>query len=94
MGTALMNQFSTWERKMKKAISMVGILLIILSVFSCAGPTNQERGTKTGVLIGAGGGAALGQAIGRSTEATLLGAAIGAAVGGIAGNQIGRYGPV
>ncbi len=91
MGTALMNQFSTWERKMKKAISMVGILLIILSVFSCAGPTNQERGTKTGVLIGAGGGAALGQAIGRSTEATLLGAAIGAAVGGIAGNQIGAY---
>lgn len=71
-------------------------VMIVLSVFaaglcSCAGPTQQQRGTKTGVLIGAAGGAILGQVIGRDTEATLLGAGIGAALGGLAGNQIGAY---
>lgn len=76
---------------MKKIVSMLSILVLVVSVVSCAGPTNRDRGTKTGVLIGAGSGAALGQAIGRSTEATLIGAAIGAAVGGLAGNQIGAY---
>ena len=76
---------------MKKIICTLAILALVMSVFSCAGTSNQERGTKTGVLIGAGGAAALGQAIGRSTEATLIGAAIGAAVGGLAGNQIGSY---
>ena len=58
---------------------------------SCAGPTYQQRGAKTGVLIGAAGGAILGQVIGRNTEATLLGAGIGAAVGGLSGHQIGAY---
>ncbi len=59
--------------------------------YSCAGPTHQQRGAKTGVLIGAAGGAILGQVIGRNTEATLLGAGIGAAVGGLSGHQIGAY---
>jgi outer membrane protein OmpA-like peptidoglycan-associated protein len=60
-------------------------------LFSCAGPTHQEKGAKTGVLIGAASGAILGQVIGRDTEGTLLGAGIGAAVGGLAGHQIGAY---
>ncbi|MBN2179840.1 MAG: OmpA family protein [Deltaproteobacteria bacterium] len=76
---------------MKRVISMVAILVLAAFLISCAGATQQERGTKTGALIGAASGALLGQAIGRDTEATLLGAAIGAAAGGVAGSQIGAY---
>jgi outer membrane protein OmpA-like peptidoglycan-associated protein len=76
---------------MKKIITILISLIIAISLFSCAGPTQQERGTKTGALIGATAGALLGQAIGRNTTSTILGAGIGAAVGGISGNQIGAY---
>jgi outer membrane protein OmpA-like peptidoglycan-associated protein len=76
---------------MKKTISILVSLVFVISLISCAGPTQQERGTKTGALIGAAAGALLGQAIGRNTAATILGAGIGAAVGGISGNQIGAY---
>ena len=76
---------------MKRVISIVAILVLAAFLISCAGVTQQERGTRTGAVIGAASGALLGQAIGRDTEATLLGAAIGAAAGGIAGHQIGTY---
>ena len=76
---------------MKKTISILVSLVLVIFLISCAGPTQQERGTKTGALIGAAAGALLGQAIGRNTAATILGAGIGAAVGGISGNQIGAY---
>jgi outer membrane protein OmpA-like peptidoglycan-associated protein len=76
---------------MKKTIAIIASLLLAISLFSCAGPTQQERGAKTGALIGAADGAILGQVIGGHTESTLLGAAIGTAVGGIAGHQIGAY---
>ncbi|MGD9383909.1 MAG: OmpA family protein [Desulfobacterales bacterium] len=76
---------------MKKTIAIIGSLLLAVSLFSCAGPTQKERGAKTGALIGAAGGAILGQAIGGHTESTLLGAAIGTAVGGVSGYQIGAY---
>lgn len=76
---------------MKRTIAILVSLILVTSMLSCAGPTQQERGTKTGALIGAAGGALLGQAIGRNTTATLVGAGIGAAIGGIAGNQIGAY---
>ena len=76
---------------MKRTITILTSLFILISMFSCAGPTQQERGTKTGALIGAAGGAILGQAIGRNTTGTIIGAGIGAAIGGIAGNQIGAY---
>lgn len=67
-------------------------LLIIISLFSCAGFQNkQQQGTAVGAGAGAAVGAILGQAIGKDTESTLIGAGIGAAIGGIAGNQIGRY---
>lgn len=76
---------------MKKIIStfVVGVFMMVL--FSCAGATNQQKGTGTGALVGAGAGAILGQVIGGDTEGTLIGAGIGAAIGGIAGNQIGAY---
>ena len=72
---------------------MVALLCLGLTVFliSCAGTTHQERGVKTGAIIGAASGAILGQVIGRDTEATLLGAGIGAAVGALAGHQVGAY---
>ena len=76
---------------MKKTIAILASLILAISLFSCAGPTQQQRGAKTGALIGAAGGAILGQVIGGHTESTLLGAAIGTAVGGIAGYQIGAY---
>ena len=76
---------------MKRTISILVSLILVTFIFSCAGPTQQEKGTKTGALIGAAGGALLGQAIGRNTTATLVGAGIGAAIGGITGNQIGTY---
>ncbi len=76
---------------MKRTITILVSLVLVTFMFSCAGPTQQERGTKTGALIGAAAGALLGQAIGRNTTATILGAGIGAAVGGISGNQIGAY---
>lgn len=76
---------------MKKITSILAGLALVASIFSCAGPTQQERGSKTGALIGAAGGAILGQAIGRNTTGTLLGAGLGAIIGGISGNQIGAY---
>jgi len=76
---------------MKKIITTIASLVLAISLFSCAGPTQQERGAKTGALIGAAGGAILGQVIGGHTESTLLGAAIGTAIGGVAGHQIGAY---
>ncbi|MDL2122492.1 MAG: OmpA family protein [Deltaproteobacteria bacterium] len=76
---------------MKKSISIIIGFALAICFYSCAGPTYQERGTKTGALIGTVGGAILGQVIGRNTEATLLGAGIGAAVGGLSGHQIGAY---
>ncbi len=76
---------------MKRTIKILVSLILVTFMFSCAGPTQQESGTKTGALLGAAAGALLGQAIGRNTTATILGAGIGAAVGGISGNQIGAY---
>ena len=76
---------------MKKIIAIIAGMVLAISLFSCAGPTQKERGAKTGALIGAAGGAILGQVIGGNTESTLLGAAIGTAVGGVSGHQIGAY---
>jgi len=76
---------------MKKSISIILSLALAICFYSCAGLTSQERGTRTGALIGTVGGAILGQVIGRNTEATLLGAGIGAALGGLSGHQIGAY---
>jgi outer membrane protein OmpA-like peptidoglycan-associated protein len=76
---------------MKTITSILVGLALVISIFSCAGPTQQERGAKTGALIGAVGGALLGQAIGRNTTGTLLGAGLGALIGGVSGNQIGAY---
>lgn len=76
---------------MKKTIAIITSLLLAISLFSCAGPTQKEKGAKTGALIGAASGAVLGQVIGGHTESTLPGAAIGTAVGGISGHQIGAY---
>lgn len=72
-------------------VSKVLILVLTLSLTSCAMDTKQKQGTAVGAGLGAAAGAIIGQAIGGNTEATLIGAGIGAAVGGLAGNQIGKY---
>ena len=76
---------------MKKPIAIIASLVLAISLFSCAGPTQQEREAKTGALIGPAGGAILGQVVGGDTESTLVGAAIGTAAGGVSGHQIGAY---
>lgn len=76
---------------MKKTVSIFVILVLSMTLFSCAGATRQQKGTAVGIAIGAGIGAGLGQAIGGDTEGTLIGAGIGAVLGGIAGNQIAAY---
>lgn len=77
---------------MKKYVSILIAIVLVSSLFSCAGmQTQQEKGTAVGAGTGAAVGAILGQAIGRNTKGTLIGAGIGAAIGGIAGNQIGKY---
>jgi outer membrane protein OmpA-like peptidoglycan-associated protein len=76
---------------MKKIISILITTVFMITLLSCAGQTNQQRGSRTGVAVGAGVGAILGQVIGRNTGSTLLGAGIGAILGGIAGDQIGSY---
>lgn len=76
---------------MKKTVSTFVILVLSMTLFSCAGATRQQKGTAAGAAIGAGIGAGLGQAIGGDTEGTLIGAGIGAVLGGITGNQIAAY---
>ncbi len=76
---------------MKNIIGIFLCSILIFTLFSCAGQTQQQRGTATGTAVGAGIGAILGQAIGKDTKGTLIGAGIGALLGGIAGNQIGAY---
>jgi len=76
---------------MKKTIAIIASLILAISLFSCVGTTQKEKGAKTGASIGAANGAVLGQVIGGHTESTLLGAAIGTAAGGLAGHQIGVY---
>jgi len=76
---------------MKKSISIYTVGVLMITLFSCAGATRQQKGTATGAAIGGAIGAGLGQAIGRDTQGTLLGAGIGAALGGIAGSQIAAY---
>ena len=76
---------------MKKTIAIIASLLLAISLFSCAGPTQKEKGEKTGALIGGTSGTIPGQVIGNHMESTLLGASIGTPVGGIAGHQIGAY---
>lgn len=77
---------------MKRCFSIMVVMVVAMTLFSCAGAGHSQRkGTYVGTGVGAGVGAVLGQVIGGDTESTLIGAGIGAALGGIAGNQIGAY---
>jgi outer membrane protein OmpA-like peptidoglycan-associated protein len=76
---------------MKRIVSVLLISSFAFALFSCAGGSQQQKGTAIGSGVGAGLGAILGQAIEGDTEGTLIGAGIGALVGGIAGNQVGAY---
>ena len=73
--------------KMKKKVMCLALLVLMLTVLSCAAPQDRYN-TQRGAAIGAGLGAVAGQAIGRDTEATLLGAGIGTLLGTILGNAV------
>ena len=75
----------------KRVISIITILALSASLFSCATASRSQKGLATGAAIGAAGGALLGQVIGKDTEATLWGAGMGAAIGALAGHQVGAY---
>jgi len=68
-----------------------GILGVIILFVACAGQSQQEKGTKSGALIGAGAGAVIGQLIGKDTKGTVIGAAAGTALGALVGNRVGAY---
>lgn len=72
---------------MKKMLTGILVLGLILSNVGCITVDNPEQGA----LVGAAGGAIVGSLIGDSAGDVILGAIIGAAIGGAAGAYIGRY---
>jgi outer membrane protein OmpA-like peptidoglycan-associated protein len=71
---------------MKRTITAVLALGVIIMSVSCASWSKTARGA----AIGAAGGAVVGGVVGKMAGNTLLGAIAGAAVGGAAGAYIGR----
>ena len=75
---------------MKKLITCILIMSLLLFV-SCANMGNKQTGgTVAGTAVGAGAGVAIGHAYG-GKHGAVVGGLIGAIVGGVAGNQIGAY---
>ncbi len=72
---------------MKKIITLLIIVAMMISVVGCASLEKKEKGA----LIGGSAGAVIGGLIGKKTGNTALGAIIGAAIGGAAGAYIGNY---
>lgn len=76
---------------MKRKMAIVACMVLMTSLFSCAGATKQQQAAGTGALIGSGVGAILGAAIGGDAGSTIAGAGIGAMAGAITGDRIGAY---
>lgn len=72
---------------MKKILSLVLVVALLVGVAGCASMSRKEKGA----VIGAGSGAVIGGVIGKQAGNTALGAILGAAVGGAAGAYIGNY---
>lgn len=66
---------------MNKAVSVLSVAVLALSLTACAGMSRQQRNTAIGASTGAVAGSVL---TGGSTVGTLG----GAAVGGIIGNKV------
>ena len=73
---------------MKKSISGITLLLIIITLAACS-TTGKSAGI--GGVLGAGAGAIIGYATTGKASGALAGAAIGAAAGGISGYLVGKY---
>jgi outer membrane lipoprotein SlyB len=73
---------------MERKILGVFILILIMTIASCASVPHDRYNTQKGAAIGAGAGALIGQAIGHNTEGTLIGLAAGTLLGGLVGNAI------
>ena len=74
-------------KEIKRARSVVVIILAIAFLVSCAGNPNRYN-TQRGAAIGSGVGALAGQMIGRNTKGTLIGAGVGTLLGAIVGNAV------
>ncbi len=72
---------------MKKIIDVLMILVMCMTLVSCASMSKDQKGA----IIGAGTGGVVGGLIGKAAGNTAIGAIVGAAVGGIAGAYIGDY---
>lgn len=71
---------------MRKQATVV-VLMLILTVWGCAGMTDTQQRTVSGTAIGAAAGTAIGAISGNAG----WGAAIGAAAGGAGGFIYGRH---
>jgi uncharacterized membrane protein YebE (DUF533 family) len=67
-------------------IQILGALVALTSLSSCASGPNAQ----TGAVLGGLGGAALGGIIGHQSGRGLEGAAIGGALGAVGGNAVGN----
>jgi outer membrane protein OmpA-like peptidoglycan-associated protein len=77
-----------WEdKKMKKVLVPILIVLIVGAYINCASWGKRE----TGAVIGATAGGVVGGVIGKQAGNTAVGAILGAVIGGAAGAYIGNY---
>ena len=72
---------------MKRVLSAVLVLSLVLAGLSCASMNRSQKGA----VIGGASGAVVGGIIGKLAGNTIVGALIGAAIGGAAGAYIGHY---
>ncbi len=72
---------------MRRALTMLVILVLVASLAGCASMSGSDKG----ILIGGATGAVIGGAIGDASGNTALGAILGAVIGGAAGAAIGEY---
>ncbi len=78
----------------KNLVHCIFILIISISMMSCATTDSTWSKQQKGTALGAGLGAAAGAIVGAFTkggEGAIWGGLIGAAAGGLAGNQAGAY---
>ncbi len=72
---------------MSKAMRLIIVLGLVLTLTACAGMNSQQQRILSGGAIGAGAGAALGAVAG----APALGAAVGGAAGIVGGILVDEY---
>ena len=72
---------------MKRTIATGIVIVFVSTMIGCAGMSDQQQRTLSGVAIGAAGGAGIAAIAGGNAG---VGAAVGAAAGGLTGYIIGE----